>query len=276
MLTRTIIPAGAESRLLERTESRDIAAQQLRNQLRRQMLALSTYTITEPVLLLEIRQEASDTRIRALRERAESDGAWQALAEEYDKENQSLKRKSADLEEELGRAQAQVDNLSLAFRHQNISSEDQAIPPESEPSIHTVVDAVEAATDNFATELIFGDDVIHGANDLAEDAGPPDKVYDYLRTLAEMTRARNTGGLGKDVIIWLTENGARASNESETVLNSNVEMNKRTWSDGRGRRRFERHLKPTDRTSPDRCVRIYFDYDESIGKTIVGWVGRHP
>ena len=29
-------------------------------------------------------------------------------------------------------------------------------------------------------------------------------------------------------------------------------------------------------THPDRCVRIYFDYDESTQRCVVGWVGRHP
>jgi hypothetical protein len=47
------------------------------------------------------------------------------------------------------------------------------------------------------------------------------------------------------------------------------------WSDGQGKREFRLHLKPTDGTSPDRCVRFYFEFDEERQITIVGWVGRH-
>jgi len=36
------------------------------------------------------------------------------------------------------------------------------------------------------------------------------------------------------------------------------------------------HLKPNDALSPDRCVRIYFDWDDATRQVIVGWVGRHP
>jgi hypothetical protein len=91
-------PLWTTSHLLERAGSRTTASQQLRNQLRRQMLALSTYTLTEPPMLIDIRQKASAKRLKELRDRAESDGAWQALAEEYDKENQTLKQRAAELE----------------------------------------------------------------------------------------------------------------------------------------------------------------------------------
>lgn len=54
-------------------------------------------------------------------------------------------------------------------------------------------------------------------------------------------------------------------------------MQRRTWDDGSGQRRqFEKHLKPNESTSPGRCVRIYYDYDETLKKTIVAWIGRHP
>jgi hypothetical protein len=65
-----------------------------------------------------------------------------------------------------------------------------------------------------------------------------------------------------------------ASGESYTIRNSADEMRARTW-DGR-RREFELHLKPAEGTSPDRYVRIYFDYDDASGRSIVAWIGRHP
>ena len=127
----------------------------------------------------------------------------------------------------------------------------------------------------FGDDLVFGAEVDESVRSLKRDAGPPDKIYDYLRILSEMTHARRNGGLGTDMILWLRNKRVSASGESETILNSQAEVRKRTWSDGVGSRTFEKHPKPNENTSPDRCVRIYFDYDESRKKTVIGYVGRH-
>ena len=155
--------------------------------------------------------------------------------------------------------------------------EEADIAPSPEPKIETIADAIELACSQFSEELEFGTDVLNGSKSLDSRAGPPDKVFTYLQALAEMTRCRRSEGLGKDMIAWLKGNGISASGESDTVLNSPAEMRARTWGDGYGKKRtYEKHLKPTNQTSPDRCVRIYFDYDEALGKTTVGWIGRHP
>lgn len=91
-----------------------------------------------------------------------------------------------------------------------------------------------------------------------------------------MTRIRRTGPLGKNVFEWLSDRGIAASNESDLVENNKVERQKRTWGDGIGRRFFTAHLKPNENTGPDKCVRVYYEFDESMGKIIVGWIGRHP
>ncbi|MDP9474396.1 MAG: hypothetical protein M3R38_01635 [Actinomycetota bacterium] len=68
-----------------------------------------------------------------------------------------------------------------------------------------------------------------------------------------------------------------ASGESDKIRNNSKEKLARTWDDGsRQKRYFDARLKPKESTSPDQCVRIYFDYDDSLGKTIVGWVGAYP
>jgi len=69
-------------------------------------------------------------------------------------------------------------------------------------------------------------------------------------------------------IKWLNSRGVIASGESETVLNSTTEQKARTWDDGTGAKRpFNSHLKPSEAIHPDRCVRVYFDYDEKRAKT---------
>jgi len=82
--------------------------------------------------------------------------------------------------------------------------------------------------------------------------------------------------LGLYMVDWLKENGCLASGESETIRNNRTEMGKRTWDDGRAPREFNTHMKPSEATSPDRCVRIYFDWDTATEQIVVGWIGRHP
>lgn len=129
-----------------------------------------------------------------------------------------------------------------------------------------------------ADTLVFGAAVTEGESvgTLAPDAGPPEKVLRYLRVLGEFTKAKRSGPLGTTAIKWLEGRNVTASGESETGRSSQKERQARTWDDGYGGRRFfDWHLKPKDATSPDHCVRIYFDYDEDFGKTVVGWVGTH-
>ena len=116
-----------------------------------------------------------------------------------------------------------------------------------------------------------------GLRTVAPDAGPPDKVLRYLSALSDLTEARRKGALGTTAIKWLESRGVMATGESETIRNSPREQQARTWEDGSGAKRaFDLHLKPSEATAQDRCVRVYFDYDEQRRKTIIGWVGKHP
>jgi hypothetical protein len=151
------------------------------------------------------------------------------------------------------------------------------VEPVEETPPATVEEAVLTAMDRFCDTLVFGADVNEGLKTVAHDAGPPDKLLMHFFTLAEMTEARRKGPLGTSPVMWLTDRGVSASGESLTIRNSPHEMRARTWNDGAGRQReFELHLKPSEGTSPDRCVRIYFDYDDVSQKTVIAWVGRHP
>lgn len=270
-------PLWTANRLLESADVPAVAAQRLRNQLRRQLLALSTYTISEASELANLRREAAEARLIELRDRAAGKGEWQELAEAYAVENDRLRRELAEANETIRLLEDQVANLTIAAQYRLLPEIEPTIAPEEEPDLTSIQDAVDAARTRFAAHLVFGSNVEESVLTVAADAGPPDKVFEYLRTLSEMTERRREGGLGKDMLVWLKEQGAKASSESETVLNSAAEMQKRTWDAGTGKvRRFSKHLKPKDGTSPDQCVRIYFEYDEDSQRTIVGWVGRHP
>lgn len=268
-------PLWTAERLLDLAESPADAGRRIRDQLRRRLHELSTYAVDEPHELVEIRSEAARTRLETLRLEAAANHDYQRLAEEL---SETCTRLEAALEEERSRNEslrAQNESLQQVWDY-TAAEREEDIPPDPVQRMATVKEAVNRATDRLSADLIFGQDVAGSVECLAPDAGPPDKIYSYLERLAEMNQVRRDGGLGKDVMIWLRERGVTCSGESETILNSPVEMRRRTWQDGRDRRKFEHHLKPSDGTSPDRCVRIYFAYDESTKKTIVGYVGRHP
>jgi hypothetical protein len=219
--------------------------------------------------------DASRAHFGVLRRAASESGEQGKLAEHYFEESVRLEKEVSQKNDEIERLQDQVRSLLEALRSLPERESDD-IEPEPLVAVTTVVEAVERARLQFGSELTFGDDVEKGVEELTPDAGPPEKVYEYLKTLAQMTRARLNGGLGKDMIVWLRDQGMRASNESETVLNSPHEMQRRTWHDGTQRRKFGKHLKPKEATSPDQCVRIYFEFDEESSKTAIGWIGRHP
>jgi hypothetical protein len=101
-------------------------------------------------------------------------------------------------------------------------------------------------------------------------------VLDYLRILGLMVEELRGGPLGNSHRGWLEEMGVTCSGESETIRNSPERMRRRRWHDGTGDRQFEMHLKPNEALGPDRCVRIYFDWDNAARQVVVGWIGRHP
>lgn len=271
-------PIWTRDRLIQSAGDEQAAAGRIRSQLRRRLLELSTYTFDDPVEFQQVREEAARSRFEALVTEATERGSQSELTEHYFNESARLEQELARQRERADRLEEQVANLSQALRYlPGTGAKAGDIDPEPTFHIDSVADAVAQATMEFSQDLVFGGDVQEGIATISADAGPPDKIFEYFRTLAEMSQQRRSVGLGKDMIAWLKEHGLKASAESQTVLNNAGEMQKRTWADGSGeRRKFEKHLKPKDGTSPDQCVRIYFDYDETIKKAVIGWVGRHP
>jgi len=267
-------PFWTRERLLADAPSASSAAARIRSQIRRRLLSLSTFALDDPPELTRLKEEAAKEVFEKLRREAEQRGDQAGLAEHYFSESARLEGIVTQRDAEIERLTAQVESLSQVWRYRADASSDE-IPPEPLAAVTTVEEAVNLARLRLSGDLVFGADVAANIRGLSSDAGPPEKIYEYLEILAEMTQARRAGGLGKDLLLWLKDQGLKASGESETVLNSPSEMRRRTWDDGIGSRVFEKHLKPSDGTSPDRCARIYFDYDDSRKKTVVGYVGRH-
>lgn len=268
-------PLWTPLRLLHGVADTETAAGRIRSQIRRRILGQSAFAVTEPVAFARIRRAARQEELSALQTKSTAGADYKSLADEY---FHALLKREAELEErdaQIEELRAQVSSLNVALRWKN-EGED-AVEPDLEAPPSTVEEAVLVAMDRCSGTLVFGAAVNNGVKTLAPDAGPPDKILSYLLALSELTESKRKGPLGMTSIKWLEARGVIASGESETIRNSETEQKKRTWDDGAGEKRcFELHLKPSDVTSPDRCARIYFDFDEERQKTIVGWVGAHP
>lgn len=266
-------PLWTKFSLLRDAGSADHASRKIRQQLRRRILSLSAFSVGEPSDLKYIRDRYAEETIQRERAQLQSNSDWEKLADSYSVENKNLKQDLAKSEDEINDLRVQLANLQSALQWKETTESEVAPRQELPPT--TIVEAVNRAR-AFLTRLHFGADVDRGVATLSSDAGPPDKVLDYLEALQEMATEQAKGPLGVTQVQWLKEHGIHASGESETILCSDKEMKKRTWAGPNGQQRFEKHLKPNDNISPDKCVRIYFESDLATNQIIIGWVGRHP
>lgn len=275
-------PLWTPTRMLTGEPDTFVAARRMRNQLRRRVLGQSAFAVRQPPVFARIRRAARQEELAELRSKLAPDADYEVLAEEY---FEQLLQKDAILEEreaEIAALKLEVSNLQYAAGWKAARPQEETadeVEPDEETPPATVAEAVRWAMEECGDTLIFGAQVTEGESTetLAQDAGGPEKVLRYLRVLGEYTKAKRSGPLGMSSIKWLEDRNVIASGESDTISNSSKYREARTWDDGTGHKRyFDSHLKPKDSTSPDQCVRIYFDYDESSEKMVVGWVGTHP
>jgi len=251
------------------------AALRFRAQMRRQLLGLSAFSVPEPSSFALVRAGHARLEFERLQASLRDSEDWEGLAESYAKHNDGLTKTVERNKQRIRELEDEVAGLrqALQWRRDEVSDD---IAPETAVPPQTVAEAVQAARQRHSDALVFGADVDVGVETLAPDAGPPEKVLSYLDQLAEMARTRRTTGLGTQMLRWLQLRNVAGSGESQTVRNSESERRKRTWDAAGTQQFFETHLKPSDGVHPDRCVRIYFDYDEMRQRAVVGWVGRHP
>jgi hypothetical protein len=270
-------PLWTPQKLLSGVVNTEAAADRIRKQLRRRILGQSTFAIIDPACFAEIRQCHREEELSALRAKATTNEDFIALAEHYMIEAERIDaelKKQNEANDELKRI---IQNYQYALQWKDDSQEVEEVEPEIEAQLSTVEEAVNAAREKIGDLLVFGNDVNEGVKKLNQFAGPPPKIFDYLSALANLTIAKQKGPLGVSDVDWLKDRNINASGENRITRDTPKEIKNRTWDDGSDKQRaFYLHLKPSDGTSPDRCVRIYFEYDEIIKKTIIGWVGRHP
>lgn len=270
-------PVWTRASLLAKYGTESDAADAMIRQLSRELFGLSTFVVPEPVEFEAVR--SAHSRAKADAERAELEGTaeWQGLAMSYSEENEGLRKSSDALREEVSDLKAQLSNLKLSYEWKpDADPESNDLAPDQLPP-NTVAQAVQRAREELSDFIVFGADVDKGIETLEADSGPPDKVLRYLQQVADMVRKRRTPeGLGTVPSHWFEDNNVSAGLESESVKRSPSDRKKRTWDAGGADRFFDLHLKPSDGVHPNRCVRIYLDYDDPQKKAVIGWVGRHP
>ena len=204
------------------------------------------------------------------------------LSDELTKETIALEAELEDTSNELARVRNEWDNERL------LSS--SAVPTPSAPPIQqqsqptTVCEAMQRAKQTLSADLIFGADNDSEVSRLKEDAGPPSWVLTHLTKLAELSQTLrkaldDTGraSIRKPICKWLTDQGVIASGEHALTMSNKGEAAARTWDFGNGTKHtFENHTKPNEATSPNQCVRIYFEWCEKRKKIVIGSVGRKP
>lgn len=254
-------PLWTRDRLTARGDDEVEARDRLRQDLRRRLLDASTF----------VADDQAFRRFARLRDAPAVRSAETASSED-------LVVRIAQLEATLEARDAEIstlnDNLAalnVALRSQSTADE----PAGEEPPPATILEALAIARRRWGGSILFGDAVDDQAAALSAEAGPPEKVLRYLDVLAELAATRAAGALGGTVPTWLKERGVNASIESETIRNSRDTMKRRTFPIDAQPTPFELHAKPNDGVSPDQCVRIYFDVQETAPHVRIGYIGRH-
>ncbi|GHU92852.1 hypothetical protein FACS189479_02920 [Spirochaetia bacterium] len=172
--------------------------------------------------------------------------------------------------------------------------------------IKTVSEAYNKANNDFGTYLFFGNDIDNGT--LEEIKCPPARFYYYLKTLndiaeylsvcseTEIIKLTGKFGCPKDcvfknslckaksqIVLKLAGLfGCNSSCESSSTLRCKLLMCYRAWNDdekNQSKRQFKFHLKPStndgEDDSDEDTIRIYFDYDESKRRIIIGMINSH-
>jgi hypothetical protein len=268
-------PLWTARKLLEFNADTKSSADRLGSHLRRRLTELTSFTVREPAIIALLAALDREKRFYAERVRLEDALEFRQLAESYAAEVTELRYELTAKQEEIEALRDRVESLSFALQWR-ADEDSSAITPESEIPPATIEEAVQTAAMESADTMFFGSDVRRGIQGLSPQAGPPEKVLHYLRTLAKMGRAKQAGSLGTSNFEWLKRENIKVSQESETIINSAEARVKRTFNAGQRDKVFEWHLKPSDAVSPDKCARIYFEWSDDLGKVVIGWVGRHP
>lgn len=267
-------PLWTMDRLMSRTDDEAFARDRLRHAIGRRILEASTYVPDDSAFAdfakLHERHLADEARAAAA-------GLPERSKEEYEDQIASQRAEIDRKDAEIRTLNDNVASLSMALRNMRpaheTGSDEQPAADTVEPQ--SVAEAVATARRELAGRVEIAAETDADVADLNPEAGPPEKILRYLRTLGELAEQLAEGPLGQSVPIWLRKRGVDCSGESETSKNSEAGKRFRTRQVNGREVDCEFHAKPSEGTSPDRCARIYFGTSPTEPHVLVGYIGRH-
>ena len=267
-------PLWTMDRLMSRTDNEAVARDRLRHAIGRRILEASTYVPDDPAFTdfakLHERQLADEARATAA-------GSPERSKEEYEDQIASQRAEIDRKDADIRTLNDNVASLSMALRNMRpadeAGSDEQPVIDVAEPQ--SVAEAVATARRELAGRVEIAAETDAYVADLNSEAGPPEKILRYLRTLGELAEQLAEGALGESVPIWLRKRGIDCSGDSETSKNSEAGKRFRIRQVNGREVDCEFHAKPSEGTSPDRCARIYFGASSTKPHILVGYIGRH-
>lgn len=186
-------PIWTKYSLLRDAGTASDASRKIRQQLRRRILGLSAFSVSEPQELREVRDRRTFLEAERARAKLQTNAEWEGLADSYSKENDNLKQRLNAAELEINDLRIQLANVQGALQWKETSESEVAPQRELPPT--SVSEAVARARGSLA-RLYFGDDVDRGVSTLSSETGPPDKILDYFEALQKMAEEQSQGPLG--------------------------------------------------------------------------------
>lgn len=267
-------PLWTADRIMLRTHDQAVARDRLRHDIGRRILEASTYVPDDSALAdfakVAARDAADKARAAAAHSPSQSKQAYEeqirALRDEIDRKDAEIRTQTEN-----------VQSLSIALRtmrpDEDGAAQDQLDLLETEPQ--SVSEAVATARKELAGKIDIANETNPHVADLNPEAGPPEKILRYLRTLGDLADRLAEGPLGLSVPKWLEERNVECSGDSETAKNSKSGKKFRVRPVNGQEVDCEFHVKPSEGTSPDRCARIYFGISNEAPHVLIGYIGRH-
>jgi hypothetical protein len=264
-------PLWTYDSLMRRAENERAACGEIRRNLIERVIEASTFVADDPSFSRFDIEKAHQVNNEA-RANAVDSGDFKALAELYAVENDTLRIALDAQTQRVKTLEENVEALTIALRSGRAAL--SAIAEQTPPT--SVEDAVRRARASLDQIVLFSDNIEQDIKLLNRTAGPPEKLLRYLMTLGELSKQLKDGkSLGQSLPIWLRERNVDCSGESETIRNNKEARRRRTFVINGEESYCEYHLKPSDGTSPDLCIRIYFIISNQAPHVRIGYIGRH-
>ena len=229
----------------------------------------------------QIRQERYEGLLERFKNAEQEESAYQELLTEardtiadYERQNDEVRRRNNELENETQHLRAQVEQLNIALSYQDLEDaqpEDEA--SDSPLEFNSIYDVVE-----HTQKQIDGIRFFSNAEQMAKGSQfpRPYEVYEAFKALDACAAERVQDSLGKSVQEWLSDkNIDYASRESDTTMGKYGD--KRVFYDNVNKRRTKMpaHIKLGGGLGESKQLRIHLTWDEDEKKWLIGYIGKH-